>query len=119
MTSRQQSVPACSFVVKASYLIQHNEQSKCRRLVVHEKTEASDVPCDLRTGSVQALDVFDTMKSCAVRGHHPNACCEADVVTYSSIISACQKSRQWEQAMAIYHVSCPLYMLTPSQLCLT
>ena len=43
------------------------------------------------------------MQSCAARPHQ--ACCEADMVTYASIISACQKSRQWERAMDIYHVS--------------
>lgn len=50
---------------------------------------------------LQAMDVFETMQSCATNA---SECCNPDLVTYSSIVSACQKSLQWEKALDVYEV---------------
>ena len=48
------------------------------------------------------MDVFETMQSCATNASE--CCCNPDLVTYSSIVSACQKSLQWEKALDVYEV---------------
>ncbi len=52
--------------------------------------------------ALQAMDVFETMQSCATNASE--CCCNPDLVTYSSIVSACQKSLQWEKALDVYEV---------------
>ena len=52
--------------------------------------------------ALQAMDVFETMQSCAANASE--CCCNPDLVTYSSIVSACQKSLQWEKALDVYEV---------------
>lgn len=51
---------------------------------------------------MQAVRVFETMQSCAA--NEPDCRCNPDLVTYSSIISACQKSLQWQKALDVYEV---------------
>ena len=51
---------------------------------------------------MQAVSVFETMQSCAAE--EPACSCNPDLVTYSSIISACQKSQQWQKALDVYEV---------------
>lgn len=48
------------------------------------------------------MDVFETMQICATNASE--CCCNPDLVTYSSIVSACQKSLQWEKALEVYEV---------------
>jgi len=52
--------------------------------------------------ALQAMDVFETMQRCATNAS--DCCCNPDLVTYSSIVSACQKSLQWEKALDVYEV---------------